>query len=182
MDIRYDSIILKAKGTIGTILKENGYATSGSARTTRRRPIRRSGRTVRPGTDLNGLRIFYGFFGGAPSVGTEPVSQDDPIYPFQGNPGWNLTTAMADEAIHYMKQLKEIARQAVLCLLRAGRHACTAQSDAGRDQLRSATWICSTGAGTRCARQSSPIRSALASCRGMPNSLPGRKIAGVGLA
>ncbi|MGA9478349.1 MAG: sulfatase-like hydrolase/transferase, partial [Desulfobacterales bacterium] len=31
------------------------------------------------------------------------------IYPFQGNPGWNLTTAMADDAIQYMKQLKEIA-------------------------------------------------------------------------
>ena len=31
------------------------------------------------------------------------------IYPFQGNPGWNLETAMADEAIQYMKQLKEIA-------------------------------------------------------------------------
>ena len=31
------------------------------------------------------------------------------IYPFEGKPGWNLTTAMADEAIQYMKQLKEIA-------------------------------------------------------------------------
>jgi arylsulfatase A-like enzyme len=31
------------------------------------------------------------------------------IYPFEGNPGWNLTTAMADDAIQYMKQLKEIA-------------------------------------------------------------------------
>jgi arylsulfatase A-like enzyme len=30
------------------------------------------------------------------------------IYPFQGNPGWNLTTAMADDAIHWMKQLNDI--------------------------------------------------------------------------
>jgi len=31
------------------------------------------------------------------------------IYPFLNNPGWNLETAMADEAIQYVKQLKEIA-------------------------------------------------------------------------
>src|SRR6185295_9762225 len=31
------------------------------------------------------------------------------IYPFQGNPGWNLTTAMADDAIAYMKQLSAVA-------------------------------------------------------------------------
>jgi hypothetical protein len=31
------------------------------------------------------------------------------IYPFQDNPKWNLETAMADEAIAYIKQLKEIA-------------------------------------------------------------------------
>ena len=29
------------------------------------------------------------------------------IYPFQGNPGWNLETAMADEAIQHIKELKE---------------------------------------------------------------------------
>ena len=27
------------------------------------------------------------------------------IYPFDGNPNWNMETAMADEAIHYIKQL-----------------------------------------------------------------------------
>src|ERR1035438_6494761 len=44
-------------------------------------------------------------------VGTEPnlFRNTTAIYPFQGNPGWNLETAMADDAIQYMKQLKEIA-------------------------------------------------------------------------
>ena len=58
-----------------------------------------------------------------------------PSIPFEGNPGWNLTTAMADDAIEYMKQLKrDRTRQAVLCLLRARRHARAASSDAGVDQ------------------------------------------------
>lgn len=30
------------------------------------------------------------------------------IYPYVGNPGWNLTTAMADDAIHWMNQLNDI--------------------------------------------------------------------------
>jgi hypothetical protein len=31
-----------------------------------------------------------------------------PITPFVGHPGWNLVTAMADEAIGWMKQLNDI--------------------------------------------------------------------------
>ncbi|HPU16228.1 MAG TPA: sulfatase-like hydrolase/transferase, partial [Polymorphobacter sp.] len=31
------------------------------------------------------------------------------IYPFLNNPGWNMQTAMADEAISYMTRLKEVA-------------------------------------------------------------------------
>jgi arylsulfatase len=30
------------------------------------------------------------------------------IYPYIGHPGWNLTTAMADDAIHWMRQLNDI--------------------------------------------------------------------------
>ena len=42
---------------------------------------------------------------------------------------------MADEAIHYMKQLKELAPdKPLLRLLRAGRHPFAASSDAGVDQ------------------------------------------------
>ena len=57
-----------------------------------------------------GFEYFYGFVGGDASQWQPNLFRNTTaIYPFQGNPGWNLTTAMADEAIQYMKQLKEIA-------------------------------------------------------------------------
>ena len=57
-----------------------------------------------------GFEYFYGFVGGDTSQWQPNLFRNTtPIYPFEGNPGWNLTTAMADEAIEYMKGLKEIA-------------------------------------------------------------------------
>ena len=57
-----------------------------------------------------GFEYFYGFVGGDTSQWQPNLFRNTtPIYPFEGHPGWNLTTAMADEAIQYMKQLKEIA-------------------------------------------------------------------------
>ena len=79
-----------------------------------------------------GFDYFYGFIGGDTSQWQPNLFRNTTaIYPFQGNPGWNLTTAMADDAIQYMKQLEEDrARQTVLSLLRARRHARAASSDA----------------------------------------------------
>ena len=57
-----------------------------------------------------GFEYFYGFVGGDTSQWQPNLFRNTTaIYPFQGQPGWNLTTAMADDAIQYMKQLKEIA-------------------------------------------------------------------------
>jgi arylsulfatase A-like enzyme len=57
-----------------------------------------------------GFEYFYGFVGGDTSQWQPNLFRNTmPIFPFQGNPTWNLTTAMADEAIQYMTQLKEIA-------------------------------------------------------------------------
>ena len=57
-----------------------------------------------------GFEYFYGFIGGDASQWQPNLFRNTTaIYPFDGNPGWNLTTAMADEAIGYMKQMKEIA-------------------------------------------------------------------------
>ena len=57
-----------------------------------------------------GFEYFYGFVGGDASQWQPNLFRNTTaIYPFEGNPGWNLETAMADEAIQYMKQLKEIA-------------------------------------------------------------------------
>ena len=57
-----------------------------------------------------GFDYFYGFVGGDTSQWQPNLFRNTThIYPFQNNPGWNLTTAMADEAIQYMKGLKEVA-------------------------------------------------------------------------
>jgi arylsulfatase A-like enzyme len=107
----YDSIIPIEKGTIGTILKENGYATSwfGKDHNT---PSFQSSQAGPFNQWPNGMGFdyFYGFVGGDASQWQPNLFRNTTaIYPFQGNPGWNLETAMADDAIQYMKQLKEIA-------------------------------------------------------------------------
>ncbi len=107
----YDSIIKKENGTLGAILKDNGYATSwfGKDHNT---PFYQSTQAGPFDQWPNGLgfEYFYGFVGGDTSQWQPNLFRNTtPIYPFEGNPGWNLTTAMADEAIQYMKQLKEIA-------------------------------------------------------------------------
>jgi arylsulfatase len=107
----YDSIIPIEKGTIGTILRDNGYATSwfGKDHNT---PSYQSSQAGPFNQWPNGMGFdyFYGFVGGDASQWQPNLFRNTTaIYPFQGNPGWNLETAMADEAIGYIKQLKEIA-------------------------------------------------------------------------
>ena len=107
----YDSIILRANGTIGTILKVNGYGTAwfGKDHNTPSYQATQAGPFDQWPVGM-GFDYFYGFVGGDASQWQPNLYRNTTaIFPFQGNPGWNLTTAMADEAIHYMKQLKEIA-------------------------------------------------------------------------
>jgi arylsulfatase len=107
----YDSIIRKENGTIGTILKENGYVTSwfGKNHNTPFYQASQAGPFDQWPAGM-GFDYFYGFVGGDASQWQPNLFRNTTaIYPFEGNPGWNLTTAMADEAIQYMKQLKEIA-------------------------------------------------------------------------
>jgi arylsulfatase A-like enzyme len=107
----YDSIILKANGTIGTILKDNGYGTAwfGKDHNTPSFQATQAGPFNQWPIGM-GFEYFYGFVGGDASQWEPNLFRNTtPIFPFQGNPGWNLTTAMADEAIQYMKQLKEVA-------------------------------------------------------------------------
>jgi arylsulfatase A-like enzyme len=107
----YDSIIQKDTGTIGTILKENGYATSwfGKDHNTPFYMASQAGPFDQWPIGM-GFEYFYGFVGGDTSQWQPNLFRNTTaIYPFQGHPGWNLTTAMADDAIQYMKQLKEIA-------------------------------------------------------------------------
>lgn len=107
----YDTIIPIEKGTIGTILKENGYATSwfGKDHNTPSFQSSQAG-PFNQWPNGMGFEYFYGFVGGDASQWQPNLFRNTTaIYPFQGNPGWNLETAMADEAIQYMKQLKEVA-------------------------------------------------------------------------
>jgi len=107
----YDSIIQKDCGTVGTILKEHGYATSwfGKDHNTPFYQASQAGPFDQWPTGM-GFDYFYGFVGGDTSQWQPNLFRNTTaIYPFQGNPGWNLTTAMADDAIAYMKQLSEIA-------------------------------------------------------------------------
>jgi arylsulfatase len=107
----YDSIIPIEKGTIGTILKANGYATSwfGKDHNTPSYQSSQAG-PFNQWPNGMGFEYFYGFVGGDTSQWQPNLFRNTTaIYPFLNNPGWNLETAMADEAIQYMKQLKEIA-------------------------------------------------------------------------
>ena len=107
----YNSIIPIDKGTIGTVLRENGYATAwfGKDHNT---PSYQSSQAGPFNQWPNGMGFdyFYGFVGGDASQWQPNLFRNTTaIYPFQGNPGWNLETAMADEAIQHIKELKEIA-------------------------------------------------------------------------
>jgi len=109
----YDSIIVKANGTIGTLLKDNGYATSwfGKEHNTPSYQSTAAGPFDQWPVGM-GFEYFYGFVGGDASQWQPNLFRNTTaIYPFEGKPPgtWNLTTAMADEAIQYMKDIKSVA-------------------------------------------------------------------------
>jgi arylsulfatase len=106
----YNSIIGKDNATIGRILLENGYRTSwfGKDHNTPDWEASQAGPFDQWPTGM-GFEYFYGFVGGDTSQWEPNLFRNTTaIYPYVGNPGWNLTTAMADDAIHWMKQLNDI--------------------------------------------------------------------------
>ena len=107
----YDSVIRRECGTVGETLKQNGYATSwfGKNHNTPFYQASVAGPFDQwPGG--MGFEYFYGFVGGDTSQWTPNLFRNTtPIYPFEEKPEWNLTTAMADEAIEHMKGLHEVA-------------------------------------------------------------------------
>ncbi len=107
----YDSIITTDKATVGRILKENGYRTSwfGKNHNTPSFVATSIGPFDLWPTGL-GFEYFYGFMGGDTNQ-WEPANlarNTTYIYPFRDNPNYNLTTAMADEAIGYMNQVNTL--------------------------------------------------------------------------
>ncbi len=108
----YNSIIPKDKATIAKILKDNGYVTAmfGKDHNTPAFETRVGGPLDQWPTGM-GFDYFYGFVGGDTNQ-WEPgnLYRDTTlIHPYVGHPGWNLTTAQADDAISYMKRLDEVA-------------------------------------------------------------------------
>jgi arylsulfatase A-like enzyme len=107
----YDSVIEKNSATIGTILKENGCATSwfGKNHNTPSYEYSTAGPFNQWPSGM-GFDYFYGFMGGETSQWRPYLFRDHTqIYPWVGKPGYNLITDMADEAIKHMKQLDAVA-------------------------------------------------------------------------
>jgi arylsulfatase len=108
----YNSIIAKDKATIGRILLENGYATSwfGKDHNTPTYQASQVGPFDQWPTGM-GFEYFYGFVGGDTNQWEPNLFRNTTqIYPFVGKPPgtWNLTTAMADDAIDWLNQINQI--------------------------------------------------------------------------
>ena len=106
----YDSLIGKESATIDRILLENGYRTSGFGKdhNTPTWTASQAGAFDQWPTGM-GFEYFYSFVGGDTSQWEPNLFRNTTaIYPHVGNPGWNLITAMADDAIHWMNQLNDI--------------------------------------------------------------------------
>ncbi len=108
----YDSFITRDKATIGRILKDNGYRTSwfGKNHNTPSFQASQDGPFDQWPIGM-GFEYFYGFMGGDTNQ-WEPANlarNTTYIYPFLDNPGYNLTTAMADEAIDYINRLNALS-------------------------------------------------------------------------
>jgi len=107
----YDSFITKDKATIGKILKDNGYRTSWFGKNHNTPAFQAS--AIGPFDQWPvgmGFEFFYGFMGGDTNQ-WQPANlarNTTYIYPFRDNPSYNLTTAMADEAIAYMNQVNTL--------------------------------------------------------------------------
>ena len=106
----YNSIIPKDKATIGRMLLDNGYATSwfGKDHNTPAFAASQAGPFDQWPTGM-GFEYFYGFVGGDANQWQPNLFRNTTqIYPFEGKPGWNLITGMADDAIDWMTRLNQI--------------------------------------------------------------------------
>ena len=106
----YNSIIGKDCASIGRILQEHGYRTAwfGKNHNTPVYQASQAGPFDQWPLGM-GFEYFYGFNGGDTSQWQPNLFRNTtPIYPYVDNPGWNLMTAMADDAIHWLHQLNSI--------------------------------------------------------------------------
>ena len=107
----YNSIIGPENATIGTILRDNGYATSWFGKDHNIPSFQYS--VAGPFNQWPvglGFEYFYGFLGGETDQWTPYLYRNTtPVYPWIGKPGYNFTTDMADDAINHLRELKASA-------------------------------------------------------------------------
>jgi arylsulfatase len=107
----YDSIIGADNGTIGTILKYHGYATSwiGKNHNTPTYAISTAGPFEQWPSGM-GFDYFYGFMGGESDQWTPWLFRNhSQIFPWNENPNYNMITGMADDAINYLREVDAAA-------------------------------------------------------------------------
>jgi arylsulfatase len=107
----YDSVIGPESATIGTILRDNGYATSwfGKNHNTPTYLYSVAGPFDQWPVGM-GFQYFYGFMGGETDQWTPYLYRNTtPVFPWIGKPGYNLTTDLADDAIKYLSALNAAA-------------------------------------------------------------------------
>ena len=114
----YNSIIPKDTSTMGRILRDSGYSTAwfGKNHNTPTYTASQAGPFDQWPIGM-GYQYFYGFLGGETSQWQPNAFRNmTPDYSYIGHPGWNLTTAMADDAIHWLRQLNDLdPSQRFLC-------------------------------------------------------------------
>jgi len=105
----YNSIIADDKATVGRILLDNGYSTAwfGKDHNTPAFAASQVGPFDQWPTGM-GFEYFYGFVGGDSNQWQPNLFRNTTqIYPFDGKPGWNLVTGMADDAIDYIYRMHQ---------------------------------------------------------------------------
>ena len=103
----YDTLLGKDTATIGEVLRQNGYATSwfGKNHNVPGWQATQAGPFDQWPIGM-GFEYFYGFVGGDASQWKPNLFRNTTVIePYLGKPGWNLITAMADEAIGHIKKL-----------------------------------------------------------------------------
>ncbi|HSZ33759.1 MAG TPA: sulfatase-like hydrolase/transferase, partial [Puia sp.] len=107
----YNSIIGLDNASIGNILEGNGYSTSWFGKNHNTPSFQYS--VAGPYDQWpsgQGFQYFYGFMGGETDQWTPYLFRDHTqIFPYVNNPGYNLTTDLADEAIKHMRDLNAAA-------------------------------------------------------------------------
>lgn len=107
----YDSFLSRDKATIGRILRDHGYRTAwfGKDHNTPAFHASQVGPFDQWPVGL-GFEYFFGFIGGDTSQWQPNLFRNTtPIHPYRGQPGWNLTTAQADDAIAYLHRTAALA-------------------------------------------------------------------------